>query len=121
MVRKALVGAVVAVVLALPAVAIARPRLADKQYVQYQLVHHYLTSDGQNIDYARCKGDFSGPHKWKFHEWLLHNFNCREVDDVSRIFGVAVAIHRNGSLGVVEYGCNDSYSNYYCPSTLPPL
>jgi hypothetical protein len=117
--------AAVAMMFALPATAASTtPRLADKKYVTYHLVRDWRTFDGENISYARCSGDWSRPHKWQYHEWFFHAFKCREQDDVSRVFAVAVTIGAwNGkdSLHVVEYGCSDIYSRYYCPTGLPSL
>lgn len=115
---------VLVMVLALPATASATRRLADTQYVSYYLVHNWQTFDGQNIFYARCNGDRTGPHRRVHGAWLFRRFTCRAVDDISRTFGVGITI--GGPNGtdrpyVVEWACSAVDSRYSCPSGLPSL
>jgi hypothetical protein len=118
--RTMLIGVLLGFVLLGSASADASVRMATKRSVQKTLVRRYQTSDGENITYARCVGDAGSPHRRSHGQVYFHAFKCREVDAISRVFAVAVVVHVWG-LGVVEYGCNDTYSDYSCPSTLPRL
>jgi hypothetical protein len=117
----ALIVAVTAA-LALPSSAVARVRLADRSYVQHHLVKDWRTSDGQHISSARCHGDWNHAHAWQYGEWFFHDFKCRDVDGLNRIFSAAVTIGAwsgRDRLHVVETGCSDTNSQSLCPSTTP--
>jgi hypothetical protein len=81
-------------------------------------VNDWRTSDGENLSSARCHGDWNHAHAWEYGEWFFHNFNCRAVDDLNRTFSDAVTIvSGRDHLHVVETGCSDANSQYFCPGT----
>ena len=114
--RATIIGALVAVALALPASASAAfVWEATVRAVRHHLVTHYKTSDGANIHKAFCGGVWSAPHHLVNGTWEFHKLNCSEVDAINRIFLVHVTVIGFQKTRVVEYRCNDRYSNYACP------
>src|SRR5438046_2860188 len=114
--KRAIAGALVAVAVALPASASAAfVWEATVRAVRHHLVTHTRTSDGANIDKAFCGGVWSAPHRYANGAWYFHKLNCSEVDALNRIFLVHVTVIGSQSTRVVEYRCNDRYSNYACP------
>ena len=118
--RAAGVLATVLVALALGLAAVASARTwnrADATYVENHLTKYWNTSDGERIVDASCNVWWGhlGHVVREYGEWFSSAWQCKEVDDVERLFYAHVRINQYGALHVIQYRCDDSGSAYGCP------
>lgn len=113
----ALLGTLVVAAMAVPAASARTWNRADAAYVEYHLTTYWNTDDGESIVDANCEvwRGHDAHAKWEYGEWFASAWNCKEVDDVQRLFYVHVRVNRHGGLHVLEYRCDDSESAYACP------
>lgn len=107
---------IAAATLALPSVAVAR-EVETAGLVESQLIDRWTTTDGVRVRSAIC----TPRDRFTVHQHRIFGaeWNCIEVDNLSRTFWVhaTVANSRAGGLrSVIQYRCAAAYSRYSCPS-----
>jgi hypothetical protein len=114
--KRLALSVMVGVGLILPAAA-AASETATAGYVQHHLVAQWRTPDGFRLRSADCNP--RAPLVAHEGHVFATNWNCLEVDVVSRILWVHVAVSDTPGVALdrpAQYRCDAQYSQVRCPT-----